>query len=1033
MKQTRLWRSLAEYENDPEFRKYLENEFGIPATESLPTSKDRRRFMQVMAASFAFAGATGCWREDKLLPMARRPEGTVPGVPRYFHTMMPMGDVALPLKVKSMDGRPIKVDGHPTHPDTMGTSRAYEQASILGMYDPDRSQGPAKVSGGQATDQTWVDFKKFALEHFTALRNAGGAGLAVLSSASSSKTRADMKRRFMQSYPKAQWFEYEAVNRDNSRAGSKLAFGSVHRTHYDLDGAQVVLSLEDALTSGPESLALSRAVAAGRDPDDGPMSRLYAVESSLSPTGIQADHRLALRGGQIKAFAVALEATLSKQLGQSGGQQLPQAAFLKDPKTKKFFDALAKDLAEAAGKSAVVVGEQQSPETHALGHRINALLGNVGKTVSYSVDDGNAGLRNGLAGFAQALGSAKTAIIIGSNPIYDGSGDVDLAGALSKVATKVHVGLYRDETALKCDWHLPLAHYLESWGDAASFNGTRLIGQPLVEPLYEGTTVEEFLAILTRDSVRVGRDLVQRALGLSDQRGFEKAVHDGMVAGSAAKRLRPSVQSLGAVKLSPADLAPAEPKNGQLEVSFLPCPKVYDGRFANNGWLQEMPEHGMKLTWDNAAFMSPKTAKALGVEDSTLVELSVGGKSIKIAALMAPGQAPGTIKLPLGYGRTEAGIVAGSTQPRDWDSVEPVGVDVNKLRTAKAWDFATEASVKPTGKKFKLATTQDKHPMDEAGRQYTQDRLPVLVRQDTLAGYKDHPEAIQHKVHHPPLLSLWKEPIEYDGHKWGMTLDLNKCNGCNACVVACNAENNVSVVGKDQVLMGREMHWMRIDRYFQGDDADEPEQVHTQPVICQHCENAPCEQVCPVGATMHSEEGLNDMAYNRCIGTRYCSNNCPYKVRRFNYFDYNYDLKKPRNKSLQMLHNPDVTIRYRGVMEKCSFCVQRIQGAKIAAKNEGRRRVRDQEVRTACQDVCPTQAIEFGDLNDKKSKVAKKALQPPIAGEQPPGGVARAYHLLQELNIRPRVSYLARITNPHPDLAPKKSNDAHAKGHSDNH
>jgi molybdopterin-containing oxidoreductase family iron-sulfur binding subunit len=591
--------------------------------------------------------------------------------------------------------------------------------------------------------------------------------------------------------------------------------------------------------------------------------------------------------------------------------------------------------------------------------------------------------------------------------VYTASGDVDFAKLVKGVGTSIHLSLYRDETSRCCSWHLPLAHYLESWGDARSNNGSVLVSQPLMAPLFEGLSAIELLALLRRDEVRDGQGLVRRALGerVADDNAWKRVVHDGVLPATDAPSTAPALGSLAAVALPPAALSELNASNGALEVTFCPDPKVYDGRFANNGWLQELPEPAMKLTWDNAAFISPKTAAQLGVEDCTLITLNVEGRSITLPALMSPGQAPGSLRLVLGYGRTDAGVVAGARAPLGAEPVDSVGVSVYPLRTVATWDVAQGVKVTPTGKKVKLATTQDKHPMDDLGREGTQERLPMLVRQDTFEHFKKHPDHVQHAVHHPPLLSLWKDPITYDGYKWGMTIDLNRCSGCSACVVACNAENNVPVVGKAEVLRGREMHWMRIDRYFQGDNADEPDQVHNQPVLCQHCEHAPCEQVCPVGATMHTHEGLNDMVYNRCIGTRYCSNNCPYKVRRFNYFNYSLPLEEPRNEVQRMAQNPEVTVRFRGVMEKCSFCVQRIQAAKIVAKNAGRT-IKDGEVRVACQDACPTEAIQFGDLNDKTSKVAALAHSP------------RGYALLEELNVRPRITYLARITNPHPDLAP---------------
>lgn len=1002
----RLWRSLAEYENDPQFQQYLQNEFGVPLGDSEPTSAERRRFMQLMSASFALAGAAGCrWEEDKVLPMTRQPEGMIPGVPQFYNTAMELGGVGIPLRVRSYDGRPIKVDGNPEHLDAKGATRAYEQGSLLGMYDPDRSTGPAKFTSGAATESTWVEFMQFGLKHFAELRASGGAGLAVLAEPSSSKTRADLQTRFMAAYPQAQWFEYDAVNRDNVRQGSQIALGGVYRSHFDLAKASVVLTLDaDPLAWGPESLVMGKDFASARNPEAGHMNRLWSVESAVSPTGIQADHRLAIRSTQIVAFVAALEAELSKALGQTASQAAPQAAFLAEPRVAKYLATLVKDLAAHKGKSAVIVGDNQSPDVHALGHRINALLGNVGETVAYTPEAGSANVRSGLRELVAKIGQVKTLIILDGNPVYNATGDVDFAGALVKVPTSIHLSLYRDETSRLCTWHLPLAHYLEAWGDSLSVSGSRLVSQPLIAPLFEGKSVSEFLAYLVRDNAKDGAQLVRRALNIADDREWAKVVHDGALLGNELEVSRPVTGTLAAVKI-PAEALSGLQAVDQLEVTFVPDTRIYDGRFANNGWLQETPEHAMKLTWDNAAFINPKTAEALGIKDCTLIDITVGNATVKVPALMAPGQAPGSLKLLLGFGRTDAGIVAGARAPRDAEAVEPVGFNVNPLRSVAGWDAVSGVKVSPTGVKYKLATTQDKHPMDDIGRQGTQERLPQIVRQDTFESFKKQPDKVQHAVHHPPLLSLWHEPVSYEGYKWGMTIDLNKCTGCQACVMACNAENNIPVVGKSQVLVGRELHWMRIDRYFQGENADEPDQVHVQPVLCAHCEHAPCEQVCPVGATLHSHEGLNDMAYNRCVGTRYCSNNCPYKVRRFNYFNFNKFLEEDRSKVARLAKNPEVTVRFRGVMEKCSFCVQRIQNGKIVARNAGRK-LKTDEITSACQDACPTAAISFGDLNDPASKVAKEFNSP------------RAYALLQELNIRPRIRYLARITNPHPDLAP---------------
>lgn len=1006
----RLWRSLAEYEQDPEFEKFLHNEFGVPPTEAAPNSKDRRRFMQLMTASFSLAGAAGCrWEEDKLVPMTRRPEGMIPGVPKDYRTAMEIGGVGMPLQVKSYDGRPIKVDGNPAHSDALGASTVHAQASLLGMYDPDRSTGPATRIDGALADSSWEEFNKFALKHFIQLRQGGGKGLFVLAESSSSATVADMKARLAETYPQSRWIEYEPVNRDNARKGSQLAFGQSLRTHVDLSKAEVVLTLDaDPLATGPESLPLARGFAQARAPEAGRMNRLWAVESGLSPTGMQADHRLAIRSVQVMALAAALESAVAAGVGQGSAQGAVDAAFLKDAKVAKFFSALVKDLLTAKGKSVVMVGDTQPPEVHALAHRLNHLLGNAGSTVTYTADDGPSDLRLGLRELMRSASEISTLLILGGNPVYTATADVDMASLLAKPeVTSIHLSLHRDETSRDCTWHLPMAHALESWADYKSVNGSTLVAQPLIAPLFNGLTVAELLAHVSRDEVREGEKLVRRALGtkIANDNAWRRIVHDGFVPGSDAESVPPTPRDLSSVQLSKSALGALEAAADELEVTFAADCKVYDGRFANNAWLQELPEPVMKLTWDNAAFISPKTAAALGVEDCTLITLTIDDRSITLPALMCPGQAPGSLRLVLGYGRTGAGVVGGTNDPRHLDPVDPVGVSVYPLRTIESWDYVTGVKVSPTGKKYKLATTQDKHPMDDIGREGTQERLPLLVRQDTFEHFKENPEHIKHLVHHPPLLSLWQPPVSYEGYKWGMAIDLNKCTGCGSCVVACNAENNVPIVGKDQVMMGREMHWLRIDRYFQGNDPDEPVQVHNQPLLCQHCEHAPCEQVCPVGATMHSSDGLNDMVYNRCIGTRYCSNNCPYKVRRFNYFNYSLPLKEERNEIQRMAQNPEVTVRFRGVMEKCSFCVQRIQGAKIAAKN-AKRPIKDGEVHTACQDACPTQAITFGDLNDPTSKVTQQANSP------------RSYALLEELNVRPRVNYLGRIINPHPDLLP---------------
>jgi molybdopterin-containing oxidoreductase family iron-sulfur binding subunit len=1020
----RYWRSLSELEQSPELETFLENEFTEPAKEFPPNSPERRRFLELMGASFALAGATtGCrWQEDYILPQTRRPEGLSPGEPRYFATSMDLGGFATGLLVKSYDGRPIKVEGNPNHPDSHGAAGVFHQASILELYDPDRSKGFATYAGGARSESNLDAFKKTVKPIVGALRAAQGRGFRILSESSSSLSVSDMKQRLKAVMPEAEWYEYEAVSADNVRLGSELAFGSAYRPQYTLERANVILSLDaDFVGAERTGIRMSQGFIQGRRPDTGQMNRLYVIESAYSMTGAMADHRLALRSELVKAVAAALDASLSAKAPSTGNpaQARPAAPFLDDPKVAKFLAVVEKDLLANRGKCAIVTGEHQPPEVHALVHRLNALLGNVGTTVNYVPDFTSDRLPHGAA--IQKLvaemnaGSVDTLVVIGGNPAFNAPSDLSFEAALGKVKNTIRAGLYEDETSIKCAWHVPLAHYLESWGDTRAFDGSISLQQPLIAPLYGGLSTIELVALLLDDSTKDGIDIVKRTLSrrVADERLFRKTVHDGVLLGSGFTPVQPGVRALPVFALSDRERGGIAVGNGQLEVNIAPCPKVFDGRYSNLGWLQELPDPVMKLTWGNAALIDPATAKELGVEDQTLVTLAVNGSSVKLPAVVAPGQARGSVRVVLGYGRTTCGVVGiGSRLDYGMTSTfanelasgdaELVGANVYPLRSTKLDRFGGGLTVTATGERFKLAMTQMTHAIsDSIGAGELQRRVGDLVREGTLEELKEHPDFVKEKVHHPPLLSLWQEPVEYDKHKWGMSVDLNKCIGCNACVVACVAENNIPVVGRPRVIQGREMQWIRVDVYFKG-DLEDPELIH-QPMMCQQCEHAPCEQVCPVGATMHSREGLNDMVYNRCIGTRYCSNNCPYKVRRFNYFNFHEELKVDRNQTKKMMFNPDVTVRFRGVMEKCTFCVQRIQNVKIKAKN-ARREIEDGEIKTACQQTCPTGAIVFGDLNDPKSEVTR--LQ----------NGKRSYAMLEELNVRPRLQYLARIKNPHPEL-----------------
>jgi molybdopterin-containing oxidoreductase family iron-sulfur binding subunit len=738
------------------------------------------------------------------------------------------------------------------------------------------------------------------------------------------------------------------------------------------------------------------------------------VESCYSITGSAADHRLPLRSSQIAAFVGRLSQEVERL---SADQPTGQEHGGGESHIDKFVGVVASDLAANSDQCVVAVGPRQPAEVHAAVHRLNAVLGNVGETVRYTreLDADRPGHIEAMTALAEDMhaGKVETLLVLGGNPVYDAPADLDFAGALEKVNTTIHASLYRNETSEACKWHVPQAHFLESWGDARSLDGTYSIVQPMIAPLHEGRTWIELLARILGDTLPKPEQLVRETFkGLLregyDETLWRKTVHDGLWADSAWPD--ETVPEPKAVSL-PTELDPAAPQNGDLELVFCRDASVYDGRFANSGWLQECPDPMTKLTWDNAARISPATAKSLGVQNETLVTLKLGDRAVTIPAYVMPGQADGSIAVSLGYGRTAAGYVGGLQA----EEIAPVGVDAYPLRTGEAMYVAAGLSVESTGTKHRLATTHDHYAIDTAGFEARAERVGALIREASLEEYKKHPDFAKHAVHHPPLESMWEEH-KYEGHRWGMSIDLSKCIGCNACVVACQAENNVPVVGKEQVLRGREMHWIRVDRYFKG-NADKPEdlQMAMQPVACHHCELAPCEQVCPVAATVHTSEGLNAMVYNRCIGTRYCANNCPYKVRRFNYFNYHKELDDANREVTKMAFNPEVTVRSRGVMEKCTYCVQRIQGAKIEAKNEGRP-IQDGEIKTACQQACPTQAIVFGDLADDGSQVA---------GHQRDD---RSYAMLAELNVKPRTAYLAKIRNPHPELESNHNEREHHDG-----
>jgi len=978
------WRSLEELAGNPDFREALHREFPKGASEWVD-SVSRRGFLQVMGASMALAGMTGCVKLplEPIVPYVRQPEEVVPGRPMFYATAMTLGGYASPLLVESHLGRPTKIEGNDQHPASLGGTDIFAQASILGMYDPDRSQSVVSM-GDQRSWQSFVTAIRGPLNAQKALQ---GAGIRILTPTISSPTLADQLRSFLKIYPQAKWHVYEPVNRDNVLEGAKLAFGQPVETRYDFEKADVIVSFDaDFLYAGfPGNVRYIRDFAKRRNPD-GNMNRLYVIESTPTTTGAKADHRWPIRASEVADFAF--------DLGTYGGGRLHGEQHAADP--------VAAELHSHAGSSLVIVGDHQPPVLHALGHLINQSLGNIGKTVFYTdpVDANPVNQTESIKDLVGDINAGKVdlLIILGGNPAYDAPADLGFATVLksAKAPLRVHLGLYDNETAELCNWHINQTHELESWGDARAYDGTASIIQPLIAPLYGGKTASEFVALLSGQADAASYDLVRaywqkQHTGADFEAFWRKSLHDGWIEGTAFTQKPVSAKPESNERMG----RPAQASLNSIELNIRRDPSIYDGQFSNNGWLQELPKPMTKLTWDNAILMGPKMAERLQVKTIDLVELELNGKKVTGPVWVQVGHPDNSVTVFLGYGRKRAGRV-GTAQ----------GFDAYPLRTSAAPWLATGLQIRKTGEKYVLASTQGYQSMDTPNG----DHRP-LVRETALEEYRKHPDFAKEQGEEPaPGLTLYKPyPYKEEAYAWGMAIDLNSCVGCNNCMIACQSENNIAVVGKEQCAIGRHTHWIRIDTYYQypdqeARDRDNPK-AFFQPVPCQQCENAPCEVVCPVGATNHSSEGLNDMVYNRCVGTRYCSNNCPYKVRRFNFFLFQ-DWETPQYK---MMRNPDVSVRSRGVMEKCTYCVQRITEHKIDAETasvrEGKEiKIKDGELQTACQQSCPAGAIIFGNLNDPNSKVSKLKQE------------SRNYSLVGELNTRPRTTYLAEVSNPNPDL-----------------
>jgi len=966
-----LWRSLNELADPQDFRGRHHDEFVSGASN--PNTFDRRQFLKVMGASFALASLPACTRQpvEKIVPYVKQPEELIPGKPLYFATAIPVGGFATGLLVESHEGHPTKIEGNPEHPASLGATSVFHQAALLDLYDPNRSKNILN----RGAVQEWNDFLSAFQTHLHTSPGGTGGRIRILTETVTSPTLHDQIRSVLKKFPQAKWHQYEPANRDNSKAGAELAFGNVVETHFHLEKAKIVLSLDsDFLYAHPNSLRYTRDFAdqrRARFPQN-QMNRLYVVESGVSVTGANADHRLPAAWSEIQNLTLHLINAL--QIGTTKvAVSLPAAH-------EKWITATAQELHGNQGASIIIVGDNQPPAVHAMAHLLNHSLGNVGNTVTYteSAEADPINHFESIKELSDALGKGEvdTLIIIGGNPVFNAPVDFDFKNALSHVKFSAHLSSHVNETSGLCDWHIPESHFLESWGDARSFDGTVSIIQPLIMPLYDSKSAYELFDVMLMPQGRSDYDIIHDFWATSnagDDFGdlWRNALHDGIVRGSALPAK--------ATTLHPFQLPSAINQTAAtLEATFQPDPTIGDGRYANNGWLQELPKPITKLVWDNAAYISAALSEREKLANGDIIEVTVQSKTVELPVLIVPGQPENTIGLQFGYGRTAAGFVG-----------DKIGSDIYPLRSSQ-FPWAVEiAGLKKTGRSKVMVTTQEQHVIDSEDRQ--------IVREGTFSAFQSQQDFIAKDSEAPSETLFNPNEYKYDGYRWGMAIDLSACIGCSACVIACQAENNIPVVGKAEVARGRLMHWIRVDSYFRG--APENPEVTHQPVPCMQCENAPCELVCPVGATLHDKEGLNVQVYNRCVGTRYCSNNCPYKVRRFNFFQY-ADYKAP---NLKPLWNPDVTVRWRGVMEKCTYCVQRISAARIGSEEQGKK-IADGQVRTACQQVCPAQAITFGDLSDPNSAVSKMKSHP------------LNFLMLGQLNTRPRTTYLAKLRNPNPLL-----------------
>jgi molybdopterin-containing oxidoreductase family iron-sulfur binding subunit len=960
----RFWRSVAEAR-------------GVDDATNASTShwvslRGRRDFMKLMGASLALAGA-GCSRAplEKIVPYREGPAQQTYGKPVFYASTLARDGYGLGVLVETNMGRPTKIEGNPEHPASLGATDVFAQAAVLDLWDPDRSQ---TVRDGR-TPSTWNRFLATFDERLRMLERRNGQGLRILTGTVTSPSLAAQIGRVLMRFPEAQWHQWQPHHRDNVHAGAALAYGAQVDLQYQFDKARIVVALDgDFLDEHPGFVRNAMEFSAGRRADAPPTARnrLYALECTPTLTGANADHRLPLRADDIIVATRELAHALGVTRSAPKRSVLPPA----------WLQAIVRDLRET-GPSIVTAGHRQPPFVHALVFAINERLGNIGKTLFLLAPIATHPMRHvdSLRELVEAMlgGQVDTLVMSDVNPAFTAPADFQFADTLRRVPFAVHHGLHVDETAGLCEWHIPQTHALETWGDLRSADGTLSMQQPCIAPLYGGKSALELFATIAGEPSLSARELFvahwRGHHGSADLDAFlTQALRKGVVDESIAPPpARTHASDLDALVASAPDDA-SHVDESSVEIVFAIDPRVGDGRHANNAWLEELPKPLSQLTWDNAALIAPALAQRIGVSNDDVVEITLADRRVELPIFVMPGMPDRSITLPLGYGRRSAGAVGTSR-----------GVDVYPLRTASAQWIARGALVVKTGRRQPLASAQTHHDMQRRDliRTYTASQAATCsAAKCGTPGYRDAP-------------TLYDSPPQ-GPYAWAMSIDLTACIGCGTCTIACQAENNLPVVGKDEVMNGREMHWIRVDRYYEG-SLDNPGTAF-QPVPCMQCEHAPCEVVCPVEASVHDSQGINVQVYNRCVGTRFCSNNCPYKVRRFNFFDYTSDAP-----GLAAQRNPEVTVRMRGVMEKCNYCLQRITTAKIDADREGRA-LTDGDVVTACQAACPTRAISFGDLNDPASAVNARKRSP------------LDYALLSELNTRPRTTYLARVVNPSSSL-----------------